>query len=181
MSADELVDVVDENDRVVTQATRREVRAKNLRHRAVYILVFNSAGRLFVHRRTQHKDIFPSYWDVAVGGVVAAGEDYDDAARRELREELGAGDVRLRRLFPVRYEDETNRVSGMVYSCTCDGPFTLQASEIANGEWMDLDVLIERTQQHPFCPDGLEVLRLYLSKLDAARTARRQGDRGKAV
>jgi isopentenyldiphosphate isomerase len=171
MSADELVDVVDENDRVLSRATRREVRQRNLRHRAVYILVFNQNGQLFVHRRTFTKDIFPGYWDVAVGGVVGAGEDYDTAAVRELREELGVRNGGLRRLFPIRYEHGATRVCGMVYSCTSDGGFTLQASEIARGEWMDLDVLFEHARDRPFCPDGLEVLRLYLVKLEAARRA----------
>ncbi len=169
MSADELVDVVAEDDRVVGQATRHEVRQRNLRHRAVYVLVFNPRGQLFVHQRTLTKDIFPGYWDVTVGGVVTAGEDYDAAAAREMHEELGLGSVRLRRLFPLRYEDPTNRVCGMVYSCTCEGGFTLQASEIISGEWMDLDTLLEYTLRNRFCPDGLEVLRLYLAKLEAAR------------
>lgn len=173
MSADELVDVVDENDRVLSQVTRREVRQRNLRHRAVYILVFNHRGQLFVHRRTSTKDIFPGYWDVTVGGIVNAGEDYDTGAARELREELGVRDVSLRRLFPMRYEDPATRICGMVYSCTSKGGFTLQTSEVVGGEWADLDVLIERTQRTPFCPDGLEVLRLYLAKLDAARQAQR--------
>jgi isopentenyldiphosphate isomerase len=181
MSADELVDVVDESDRVVGRATRRGVRASNLRHRSVYILVFNSAGRLFVHRRTAGKDIFPAHWDVAVGGVVAAGEDYDGAARRELREELGVRDARVRRLFPVRFDDPCTRVNGMVYSCSSDGPFILQASEIAEGKWMDLDVVVERTRHLRFCPDGLEVLRMYLGKLDAARTAQQRRDAGRSV
>lgn len=169
MSVDELIDVVDERDRVLTQATRREVRLRNLRHRSVYILVFNSNSQLFVHQRTPTKDIFPECWDVAVGGVLAAGEDYDRGAQRELREELGVTGVRLRRLFPMRYEDASNRVLGMVYSCTTDGPFRLQPSEIVSGAWMDLDVLFERTQQEPFCPDGIEALRLYLAKLAAVR------------
>ena len=171
MSADELVDVVDENDRVLRQAIRKEIRQRNLRHRAVYILVFNARGQLFIHRRSPTKDIFPGYWDVAVGGVVAAGEDYDNAAARELHEELGVRSVSLRRLFSMRYEDPSNQVYGMVYSCACEGGFTLQASEILSGEWMDLDVLLERTQHAPFCPDGLEALRLYLAKLEAARQA----------
>jgi isopentenyldiphosphate isomerase len=172
MSSDELVDIVDDADRVIDQVTRHEVRRRNLRHRSVYVLVFNSAGQLFTHRRTLTKDVFPGQWDVAAGGVLNAGEDYDDGAKRELREELGVDGVTLRRLFPLRYDDARNHVVGMVYSCTWDGPFRLQAAEIVEGLWMDLDVLLDRTQRDPFCPDGLEALRLYLAKLEAARHRR---------
>ena len=169
MTADELVDVVDELDRVVTQVPRSEVRRRNLCHRAVYILVFNSTGRLFVHQRTMSKDVFPGYWDVAVGGVLRAGEDYDRGAQRELHEELGLDAVQLRRMVPLRYEDATNSVLGVVYSCTSDQLLRLQASEIVRGEWLDLDAVLERTQHEPFCPDSLEALRLYLCKLEAVR------------
>jgi len=172
MSGDELVDVVDEQDRVIRQVSRREMRARNLRHRAVYVLVFNSAGQLFVHQRTASKDIYPGYHDVAAGGVLAAGETYDDGARRELAEELGITGVPLRRLFALRYEDSHTRVIGRVYSCTYDGAVALQESEIAAGQWMDLDCVLERAQRAAFCPDGLEVLRRYLSKLEAARAPR---------
>ena len=168
----DVVDVVDECDRVLTQAAREEVRRRNLRHRSVYTLVFNSAGQLFVHQRTLTKDVYPGFWDATVSGVLAAGEGYDQGARRELREELGITPIGLRRLFPVRYEDDANRVIGMVYSCTAEGPFDLQASEIVAGKWMDLDALVERTQWDRFCPDGLEAFRLYLSKLAAVRPAR---------
>ena len=169
MSRDELVDVVDENDHVVRQATRREVRQAHLWHRSVYIFVFNPEGQLFVHRRTATKDIFPGYWDVTVGGVLAAGETYDLGARRELEEELGVADARLRRLFALRYDDTANRVCGMAYSCTVSAPLRLDPVEIAAGEWLDLTAALERTQHSPFCPDGLEALRVYLAKLEAAR------------
>jgi len=171
MSSEELVDVVDDSDCVVGQALRSAVRRKNLRHRSVYILVFNSSGQLFVHRRTLTKDVFPGYWDVAVGGVLRAGEGYDHGGRRELLEELGV-DATPRRLFPLRYDDATNRVAGMVYSLSCDGPFQLQAAEIVEGLWMDLDVLLDRAQRESFCPDSLEALRLYLAKLAAAHERR---------
>ena len=46
----ELVDVVDDDDRVVGQRTRAEIRRYTLTHRSVYVLVFNGAGDLFVHR-----------------------------------------------------------------------------------------------------------------------------------
>lgn len=172
MSSDELVDVVDDSDCVIGQARRSDVRRKNLRHRSVYVLVFNSSGQIFVHRRTLTKDVFPGYWDVAVGGVLNAGESYNDGAQRELREELGVDGVPLRRLFPLRYDDAANRVAGVLYSCACDGPFHLQASEIIEGMWVDLDVLLDRTQRDPFCPDSLEALRLYLAKLAAVQERR---------
>jgi isopentenyldiphosphate isomerase len=150
MNADELVDVVDEDDHVVGQARRSEVRRDGLWHRGVYIFVFNPAGKLFVHRRTESKDIFPGYWDVAVGGVVQAGEDYATAAGRELREELGVRGAPLRRLLPMRYDDGRLRVRGMVYSCTCAGRVRFQRSEIAAGKWLDLDVVVEQAQREKF-------------------------------
>jgi isopentenyldiphosphate isomerase len=172
MSADELVDVVDENDRVVSRATRAQMRQSNLRHRCAYVLVFNSRGQLFVHQRTVAKDIFPGYWDVTIGGVLEAGERYDEGAGRELYEELGIRNAPVRRLFPMKYQDSETTVHGMVYSCTADQVPRLQASEIATGEWMDLDAVLEQTVRAKFCPDGLAALRLYLSKLEAALSRR---------
>ena len=165
MSAEELLDVVDADDRVVGRATRAEMRAQALRHRATYILLFNGRGQLFVHQRSATKDVYPSYYDVTIGGVVGAGESYDDGARRELAEEVGVTGVPLRPILSFQYEDRANRVNGRVYSCAYDGPLTLQAEEIVGGEWLDLDVVIDRTGRHAFCPDGVEALLRYLDRL----------------
>jgi isopentenyldiphosphate isomerase len=164
MSAAELVDVVDADDRVTGRVTRAEVRAQKLRHRATYILVFNARGQLFVHQRTATKDVYPSYYDVAVGGVVGAGESYDQGAQRELAEELGVAAV-PRPMLKFQYEDATNLVNGRVYSCLVDATLHLQAEEIVAGEWLDLDVVLERARQQPFCPDGIEALLRYLDRL----------------
>lgn len=168
MSADEWIDVLDNRGDVLRQATRGEVRRENLLHRSVYILVFNSRGQLYVHQRTDTKDVYPSHWDVAVGGVLGAGEDPLAGARRELREELGVQTDTLRQLFTFRFQEARNRVIGVVFSCTWDGPVALQASEIVRGEWMDLEAVVERSRRDQFCPDGLEALGTYLAKLEAA-------------
>lgn len=88
-AADEILDIVDENDEVVGQAPRGEATARGLRHRCVFIEARDTEGRLFVHRRTATKLVFPSHYDMFVGGVVGAGESYDEAALREAEEELG--------------------------------------------------------------------------------------------
>ena len=62
----EYLDLVDENDNVIGKAPRSEVRARNLLHRGVGILVFNSRGELYVHKRTETKDIFPGMYDLSL-------------------------------------------------------------------------------------------------------------------
>jgi len=163
MSSDvggELVDVIDEQGRTVGTVTRREMRARRLPHRSVYVLVFNQRGELFLHLRTSDKDVYPTHWDVSVGGVLSAGEAFDDGAVREAREELGVA-VRPEPLFPFRYADAASVVQGMVYRAVHDGPFHLQPEEIVRGEFVPLDELTSRAVQELFCPDGLAVLAEY--------------------
>lgn len=163
MAGDELVDVVDAEDRVVGRVSRAEMRARGLRHRATYLLLFNSRGELFIHLRSADKDICPSHWDVAVGGVVGAGESYDEGARRELAEEVGIVAARPEALFDVSYDDGDNRVNGRVYRVVWDGPLALQAEEIVRGEWLAPAAVRERMRHLPFCPDGAVVLERYLA------------------
>jgi isopentenyldiphosphate isomerase len=162
-AADELVDVIDEQGRTIGVVTRREMRTGRLPHRCTYILVFNAKGELFVHLRTATKDVFPSYWDVAVGGVLAAGESFAEGAQREIAEELGIAAEPVE-LFPFRYSDTRTVVQAMVYRLLHEGPFHLQAEEIVHGEFAPIEEILNRIQGEPFCPDGVEVLRIYLSR-----------------
>jgi isopentenyldiphosphate isomerase len=159
----ELVDVVDDHGQIVATVSRREVRQRRLPHRCVYVLVFNERGELFIHLRTPTKDVYPSHWDVCVGGVLAAGESFDAAARREVAEELGL-DAAPERLFPFRYSDSSSVVQGMVYRVKNDGPFQLQAEEIVRGEFVPPQAVAGRAAQEPFCPDALSVFMEYMRR-----------------
>jgi isopentenyldiphosphate isomerase len=159
---DELMDVVDDHDRVVGQATRREVRRRRLLHRFASVLCRDAAGRIYVHRRTDDKDVYPGMYDMTAGGVLAAGESYPEAARRELAEELGVTGPEPRFLFKHRYRGEENPSWSALYEVTWDGPVTLQASEIAWGDFLPEEELVARLEQWPFCPDALEIFRRYL-------------------
>jgi len=157
VSASELVDVVDESGAVVDVVTRAEMRARRLPHRCTYIFVFDRRGRLFVHLRTASKDVYPSHWDTAVGGVLAAGESFDAGAARELAEELGVS-APLQALGSFRFSDADTVVHAMVYRVTHDGPFVLQPEEVVRGEFVSRDELAVRVAREPFCPDGLAAL-----------------------
>lgn len=155
----ELVDVIDAEGRTLRVVTRREMREQRLPHRCTYILVFNRAGELFVHLRTDTKDVYPSHWDAAIGGVVAAGESFEQGALREIAEELGIDEaVEIEELFPFRYADENSSLQGMVYRLVHEGPFRLQPEEIVRGEFVPLIEIAMRATRQPFCPDSLAVL-----------------------
>lgn len=161
---DEWVDVIDEQGRTIGTVRRREMRERRLPHRCVYVLVFNQRGELFIHQRTATKDVYPSFWDVAVGGVLAAGEAFDEGARREVREELGV-DAEPQPLFPFHYTDPATIVRSMVYRVVHDGPFHFQPEEVVRGEFVPLDAVAARAAATPFCPDGLAALADYRQRL----------------
>ena len=67
---------------MIGREPRSVVHARGLRHRAVHVLVFNSAGELFLQKRSMTKDNDPGLWDSSCSGHVDAGETYDEAAVR---------------------------------------------------------------------------------------------------
>ncbi len=131
MSSEERISVLDESGAVVGEAPRSRVRAENLWHGATGVLVRNSDGDIYVHRRTDSKDLFPGAHDCLAGGVLLAGETPEEGARRELEEELGIAGVALGPVTQGRYADDKTRYIAHVYEITWDGPIVHQADEVA--------------------------------------------------
>ncbi len=158
--APDLVDVVDADDRVVGTVTRAEMRRDNLRHRAVGVLVRTSGGDVVVHRRSDWKDVWPGYWDVAFGGVLRPGEEWIDGARRELAEEAGitVESEDLTELGTSTYEDADVRVIGRTYVATHDGPFTFVDGEVERTELVPWTALRAWTATRTCCPDTLAMV-----------------------
>ena len=138
-AGEEIVIVVDGDNRPVAELPRRRVRAGNLPHRATYVFVFDRQGRLLVQRRTAIKDLYPGFCDLAAGGVVAAGESYEQCAEREAAEELGIRDTTLTPRFDFHYRDEHNCCFGRIFTCVHDGPFILQPEEVESVSFHAVD------------------------------------------
>ncbi|MFD0313974.1 NUDIX domain-containing protein [Streptomyces flavalbus] len=155
--AEEILDVVDERDQVVGQAPRGRVYAEGLRHRCVFVQARDADGRIFVHRRTATKLVFPSLYDMFVGGVVGAGEGYDTAALREAEEELGvSGLPQPRFLFKFLYDGGGGRTWwSAVYEVRCDLPVSPQAEEVAWHAFLPEEELERRLPEWRWVPDGL--------------------------
>jgi len=110
--SEEIFELVDEKGRVTGTAPRSEChRRPDLIHRSVHVFVMNGGGEIYLQLRSRSKDIQPGRWDTSVGGHLVPGEGYEEAAAREMDEELAlSGSLR----FLYRYLWRTERESEMV-------------------------------------------------------------------
>jgi len=148
--SEEIFDIVNERDEVIGQASRQEVHARGLWHRAVHVLVFNARGEVFLQKRSLNKDCAPGKWDSSSSGHLDQGEAYDACAVREVREEIG---LHLKapptRLFKIDARKETGWEFCWVYRCESEGPFTLHPEEIETGAWFTPDAVTKQVNEQP--------------------------------
>jgi len=101
----EIVDVVDDNNRVVGQIGKDDAHKTGAQHRGVTILLVASDGRVVFQRRAPNKKTFANRLDVSVAGHVKAGITYDETAQAEISEESPIP-INFTRLQPVDIEGE---------------------------------------------------------------------------
>ena len=158
----EQFDLVNECNRVIGQASRHEVHTQRLLHRAVHIFVFNRKGELFLQKRSRWKDANPGRWDSSAAGHVSAGQSYDEAAARELQEELGVS-APLERIGELPATRATGFEFVQVYKAEHPGPFTWPAAEIETGSFFPIEMLDRWVAARPrdFSNSFLESFRLW--------------------
>ncbi|MBM3661289.1 MAG: NUDIX domain-containing protein [Actinobacteria bacterium] len=154
-AARELVDVLDADGTIIATVTRAEMRRRRLRHRCTFVIVRTSSGGVLIHRRAPDKDLWPDAWDLAVGGVVGAGEEWDHAAERELAEEVGVVGVELERLGDGVYVDDSVDEVARIWTVVWDGPISFDDGEVVEACVVEPDELIVRIGRDRFVPDSL--------------------------
>ncbi|MGH1492817.1 MAG: NUDIX domain-containing protein [Acidimicrobiales bacterium] len=178
----ELVEVVDIAGAVIDIVPRHRMRAEKLRHRCTYVAVVqgpadtdltavfradsslradslvNAETLLVVHQRADWKDTYPSYWDVAFGGVCGVGEEWQTSAERELAEEAGIDGATLHELGPTSYEADDNRVIGRLYIAAWPAEPVCTDGEVVAIDHVPLGELQSWAETVAICPDSAAVV-----------------------
>jgi 16S rRNA (adenine1518-N6/adenine1519-N6)-dimethyltransferase len=162
---DERLPVVDENDRILRCARRSEVHGNNLRHRAVHILIFDQADEVYLQQRSRWKDRHPLRWDSSAAGHVAAGESYEETARRELEEELGIN-VPLEKILELPASAHTEQEFVWVYRGKIRGNPMINPREIETGTFFPPAIIDGWFMARPenFAPGFVECWKAYRGK-----------------
>lgn len=134
----ELFYLVDENDNVLGSIPRGEAHKDRTKiHRSVSIVLINDQGQVLLQKRSIKKDIDPEKWTVSASGHLTFGQGYEDAAYRELAEEIGVTDVhlelKLKKLFPLEREQEIASIYVATYN---DHPTKLDPDEVTEVMWV---------------------------------------------
>lgn len=151
---DEWFDLVTPRGKIVGRAPRSAVHGNpELLHSVVHVHILNSEGKLFLQKRAYNKDLYPGFWDTAVGGHVMSGETIEHALRREAEEELGISMVDFKPLF--RYVHRNNYESELVHSFLLreDGPFYINREEISDGRFWEIGEIEENLGNGIFTPN----------------------------
>ncbi|OGI65912.1 hypothetical protein A2914_01295 [Candidatus Nomurabacteria bacterium RIFCSPLOWO2_01_FULL_41_21] len=120
---------------------------------AVRVFVFNDIGKLFLQKRDKNMNIAPGKWDQSCSGHIDEGEEPEEAAKRELEEELGVSGVPLEfvcgRYFEETYDGKLFKSYDFIYRCRYDGEIKVQKSEIEVGRWVKREDLEKEIKEHP--------------------------------
>ena len=145
--------LVDERNRAIGRAEKWAVHHEALLHRAFSIFLVDAAGRVLLQRRSRAKYHSGGLWANSCCGHPRPGEATLRAARRRLREELGAAS-RLRFAFCARYRTRlpnglTENELVYVYFGSAPDSIEPNPAEVSEATWMELAELRADIRRRP--------------------------------
>ncbi len=162
---DELLDIVDNEDKVTGQEMRSKVHQLGLQHRGVHVFLFTADGKMLIQKRSADRTAAPLLLDCSVSEHVKAGESYLDAAIRGMKEEMDISGVDLKPLkkFKMEYGPNDHEISVLYEGQVDPAQVKFDAVEIESIQYLSIKELNEMShlESQRFCGWFLEILKAY--------------------
>ena len=149
----ELFDIVNNENNIIGQATRKEAHTKGLIHRSVMFFIFNRKGELFLNKRSTKKEFDPGTYSIVLGGHVTKGDSYEETVIREAKEEAGiTTKPYFITTFKSRYKDKDKENVALFYFIVDKEPI-LDKNEIEKGNFVKIDKIKDALKKEKFIPE----------------------------
>lgn len=157
--------LVDEQGNVIGSASRSKCHdGSRLLHPVVHLHIFNSAGDLFLQKRSLTKDVQPGKWDTSSAGHIDCGETADMAVCREASEELGVNIPNPEFLEKYIIENEVERELSYIYRTVYDGEICIDHVEVSDGRFWTLDEIRRNLDSGVFTMNFVSDFRRFFNK-----------------
>ncbi|MBC7876212.1 MAG: NUDIX domain-containing protein [Anaerolineales bacterium] len=166
--ADELLDIVNDEDIVIGQEMRSTVHQLGLQHRGVHVFLFTRDGKMLIQKRSADRAASPSMLDCSVSEHVQSGENYLQAATRGLKEEMGLSDIEIKPLVKIKmnYGVNDNEISVLYEGIVDPSTVKFDPVEIEEVTYYSLEEIQEMTNRKDvkFCSWFVQILNWYMQK-----------------
>ncbi|MER6393691.1 NUDIX domain-containing protein [Streptomyces sp. NPDC001523] len=129
-------------------------------HRVATIVCRDGDGRILVHRRTDDVSRFPGQFNWMLGGGAEVGESYEEAAARELAEELGVHSC-PRFVLKFLCDGVISPYWLGLHEVVITVPVQPDPKEVAWFDWLTEPELEEIVHRFEFIPDAREAFDRY--------------------
>lgn len=157
-----LIDIINEQDEIVSQEEIESAHQRGLLHRSVHVLIVDPQGRLFCRQRKLDSPRYPGFWSTAVGAHLTSGQSYEAEARSALQATLGISCV-LALMGKVRVKDGIENEINALYIGRIDASLKLDINFelVEGGRFFNADELDRLTAPERVTPHLLQAIELY--------------------
>ncbi len=152
---------VDEKDKVLGFIARKEAhRNKEFIHRSVYIVIRNTQDQILFQKRSSYKDTYPNHLALGVAGHVTYGQTYEEAAVREVEEELGEK-AKVRFILGILLDMPTETEFCQVFESERLNKlkFDFDPDEVQGTAWINPNEIRKLVLKNRITPDTLMILK----------------------
>ncbi|MEI7917806.1 MAG: NUDIX domain-containing protein [Candidatus Saccharibacteria bacterium] len=142
---------------------------ENQYYRIARIILQDETGRILIQRRSQTKKTSPNTWTDSASGHVETGETYEDAIRRETKEEIGIDLTSIKYLGEIPTKHEHNGTDLTILNGVFKGQissqtqFVLDPIEVSDAKWIELNEVKSLISKNPndFSPGFKIIIKTY--------------------
>lgn len=145
--ADEILDLVSEQDIVIGSLCRDEIYKRGLRNfRVINGFIINSENKLWIPRRHESKKLWPLHLDTSVGGHVSSQEDYHQAFASETQEELNinVNNINFKKLCKLSPYEHNVSAFMWVYLIYQNSVPNFNKEDFTEYYWLSMDKFFEK-------------------------------------